>query len=231
MAPCHLQREGSPNRIQGEVVMVQPHVNTQRPLGLFRMNLVQTNSLFPYRTIYCVAGKKWLHIHAQHQWQQVPRETLGRWPSSWQTWIFHWDTFFDTQGQKRVRQAGDMCPLWEFTMQMVLSAAHPWVPPVIFHGLNGSAASQVWAFLSPPSVASPAATQRALSSVTSLQSMPRTAKLKRKFVMTYIQMTACKYFRKWSEYDEKYMTSHFTFPQAMGTILSWFQGGNFERVL
>lgn len=37
-------RMGSPNRIQGEVVMVQPHVNTQRPLGLFRMKLVQTNS-------------------------------------------------------------------------------------------------------------------------------------------------------------------------------------------
>lgn len=34
-------RMGSPNRIQGEVVMVQPHVNTQRPLGLFRMKLVQ----------------------------------------------------------------------------------------------------------------------------------------------------------------------------------------------
>lgn len=189
MAPCHLQREGSPNRIQGKVVMVQPHVNTQRPLGLFRMNLVQTNSLFPYRTIHCVAAKKWLHIQAQHQWQQV-----APFPADMN---FHGEAFFDTRGQKRVRRAGDMCPPWEFTMQMVLSAAHPWVPPVIFHGLlNCSTASHVWAFLSPPSVASPAATQRALSSVTALQSMPSTTKLKRKFVMTYLQMTACKYFRK-----------------------------------
>lgn len=40
-------------------------------------------------------------------------------------------------------------------------------------------------------------------------------------------MTACKYFRKWSEYDEKYMISHSTFPQAMGMVLFLFQGDIF----
>lgn len=45
--------------------------------------------------------------------------------------------------------------------------------------------------------------------------------------MTYLQMTVCKYFRKWSEYDEKYMISHSTFPQAVGMVLSLFQGDIF----
>lgn len=50
--------------------------------------------------------------------------------------------------------------------------------------------------------------------------------------MTYLQMTACKYFRKWSEYDEKYMISHSTFPQAVGMVLSLFQGDIFlDRIV
>lgn len=141
------------------------------------------------------------------RWQQVPRGTLGRCPLSPAHMDFHW-VFFDTQGQKRARQVGDMCPQWEFTVQAVFNAALPSGAPVIFHALlNCSTTFQVWAFLSPPSVASPAAspaaTKKACSSVIVLQSTPRVPKLKRKIFMTYHQMTACKHFRKWSEHDKR----------------------------
>lgn len=65
-----------------------------------------------------------------------------------------------------------------------------------------------------------------------LQNMSNTPQLKRKIVTTYLQMTACKYFRKESdEYDEKYMISHLTFPQTMGMNLSLLQGDIFWTVL
>lgn len=82
------ERGDLPTGSKGRRWWCSPMSIPRNTLGLFRMKLVQTNSLFPYRTIHCVAGKKWLHIQAQHQWQQVPRETLGRWPPSRQTWIF-----------------------------------------------------------------------------------------------------------------------------------------------
>lgn len=104
----------------------------------------------------------------------------------------------------------------------------PWMAPVIFHRLlNCSSTVQVWVFHSPPSVASPATTKKAFSSVTVLQSMPSTWNL-RKFVMTY-QMTACKYFRKWSKYYKKYMISHLTFPQTVRMILFGFHSDIFGQ--
>jgi hypothetical protein len=106
-----------------------------------------------------------------------------------------------------------MCPLPTFTMQMLPNAEPPWVTPVIFHGLlNFSITSQVWLFLAAPSVASLVAIEKVFfKDDCPAKNTPSMPKLKRKIVIIYLQLTACRCFRKESEYNEKYMIPSLTF--------------------
>lgn len=142
------------------------------------MKFWYTNSLFGYCVVHCVAGEKRLHIQGPRtRW--LPWGTLGRCHPSPADRDFHWEAFFDTQGQKE-RYVSDICPRSEFTMHMAFNAANSRVAAVISHGLLNCSPHLKSGCLSPPSVASPAATRKALSSVIVLESMPTAPKLKEK---------------------------------------------------
>lgn len=83
--------------------MVLPHfsaISVPQPLGVVRMKLRRTSSLFAYRTVHCVAGEKWSHIRAQ-DWVTDSKSPGGHLADVQQTWISTEKHFFDTQGRQR----------------------------------------------------------------------------------------------------------------------------------